>query len=143
MYRPGRDDDASGGVLDEVALEDHATPIGLPKISKQKGKGKVRFDQKKTRIIGEQDQDQDEAQQGKIGNTAKQENMGSGYRSRLVDKGDVLVGWSNESTVSRAQKGKDKTMAHEEETYVEFENLVEEDIPMTWLDRGKESCAPQ
>lgn len=69
--------------------------------------------------------------------------MGPGYRSKLVDKGDVLIGWSNESTVSRAQKGKGKTMAHEVETYIEFEDLKEEDIPMTWMDRGRETCAPQ
>ena len=42
-----------------------------------------------------------------------------------------------------AHKSKGKPFAHDERDYIEFDELREEDIPMTWMDRGRETCVPQ
>ena len=80
-------------------------------------------------------------QQDKTGNG--ESNAEVGYRSRLVSKGDVLVRWGKESSIVCAHKAKGKSLTDGEGGFIEFEDLQEEDIPMTWMDRGRETCAPQ
>lgn len=77
-------------------------------------------------------------------NTEKKDsNADVGYRSCLVSKGDVLVRWGKESSIMRAHKANGKSLAYHEGDYFEFEDLREDDIPKTWMDRGRETCAPQ